>query len=150
MNDWLQQFSNWLQQAWVYIPAVLSFITAIGLPSLIQIAKIFSASKIYLSQTKTLIGKFNQTVKIVNQLKDYIDSLKGDWEKFLEDEISYEEKRLDAVYNIKQKKVIEDHILYLNKKLEATRKKEALPEAKEITLEELNSDKKKIKVKVKE
>mgnify|MGYP003338409747 CR=1 FL=1 len=51
---------NWLcQQAWIYIPAILSFISAIGLPSLVQIAKIFSSAKLYLTQVTKLKDKIN-------------------------------------------------------------------------------------------
>lgn len=150
MSEWLQQFSEWCQQAWVYIPAVLSFITAIGLPSLVQIAKIFKSAKLYLTQTKTLIGKFNEVVKVVNQLKDSIKSLKGDIEQFLKDEIDYDEKRLQFTYNAKQKEAIRGHIDYLKKKLDIVQKMPELPNVVEFTQDELNPDKKKIKVKVKE
>lgn len=150
MNEWLVKFTEWCQQAWVYIPAILSFITAIGLPSLVQIAKIFKSAKLYLTQTKTLIGKFNEVVKVVNQLKDVIKTLRHDIEQFLEDEIAYDEKKLLAVYNAKEKEMIRGHIEYLKQKLDNVKKLNELPDVKEFTQDELNLDKKKIKVKVKE
>ena len=89
MSEWLLKFSEWCQQAWVYIPAVLSFITAIGLPSLVQIAKIFKSAKLYLTQTKSIMGKFKEVVKVVKQLIEFIKTLRGDIEQFLKDEIDY-------------------------------------------------------------
>ena len=150
MSEWLLKFSEWCQQAWVYIPAVLSFITAIGLPSLVQIAKIFKSAKLYLTQTKSLMGKFNEVVKVVKQLIEFIKTLRGDIEQFLKDEIDYDEKRLQYTYNAKEKEAIRGHIKYLKEKLDSVQKLGELPEVKEFTQEELNLDKKKIKVKVKE
>ena len=148
--EWLDRFGEWCQQAWVYIPAILSFITAIGLPSLVQIAKIFKSAKLYLTQTKTLMGKFNEVVKIVKELIAFIKNLKGDMEQFLEDEIAYDKERLEHTYNVKQKAAIENHISYLEEKLAKIQGMKELPTVKEFTEEELNLDKKKIKVKVKE
>lgn len=147
--EWLQKFGDLCQQAWFYLPAVLSFITAVGLPSLVQIAKIFKSAKLYLTQTKTLIGKFNEVIKVVKQLKEFINTLKGDIEQFLVDEIKYDEKRLTYVYNAKEKKVIEEHVAYLKQKLDTVQKMPELPDVIEFTQDELNPDKKKIKVKVK-
>ena len=151
MSEWLNKLSEFLQQAWVYIPAILSFITAIGLPSLVQIAKIFASAKLYITQTKTLMGKFNEVVKVVQQLIKLIEAIKGDMVDFLKDEIAYDQEKLKCTYNAKEKKAIEGHIAYLQAKLDKVEHlDEQLPTINEISEEELNQDKKKkVKLKVK-
>ena len=73
--EWLNEFGEWLKQAWVYLPAILSFISAIGFPSMVQIAKIFSSAKLYLSQAKTLKDKINVLVKTTNAFNSVCNEL---------------------------------------------------------------------------
>ena len=136
MNDFLNKLGEWLKQAWVYIPAILAFISAIGLPSLVQIAKIFASAKLYLTKVSVLLKKTNETVDEVNRLLDFMIAE-------IDDDIHYEQRRLSASFNIKEKEIIAERIDLLCKR------KERLSNRKIEKLQEEDVSKKKVKVKVK-
>lgn len=54
----MDQFLNFLkwccEQAYIYVPTILAFISAIGIPSLVSIAKIVSNAKQTYKMLKTL------------------------------------------------------------------------------------------------
>lgn len=146
MNEILEQINYWLQQAWVYIPAILSVITAFGLPSLIQISKIFSSAKLYLGQVSKLLKKVNESVVMLNRLISYMHEQ-------IDEEITYLENLKKCTYNKKQIAVIDDRLNKLEEQKAATLKlfineikKEEI--SKETIIKE-NKEAKKVKVRVK-
>lgn len=148
MSEWLNQLGEWFKQAWVYIPMILSFITAIGLPSLVQIAKIFSSARLYLTQVKTLKEKLNVAIETTNQTNKVCGFLMERLEEDVANRIEFLELQLVCTYNKKMQEVIRNEIEKLKARLQ---------EYKNITigqLIELVSDrdlqpKKVVKVKVK-
>ena len=149
MNDWLSRFSEWLQQAWVYIPAILSFITAIGLPSLVQIAKIFASAKLYLTQTKTLLGKLNEVIKLYNNLVTMYEDTKELYVAVMEDEICFDSEIMSKTINVKLKDAYAKRIDTLNKRTDLLRSQQKISKLDEIKEEDLEMAKKSVKLKVK-
>lgn len=92
-------FNNLLEQAYVYIPMVCTFITAVGLPSIVQISKIVASANLYLTQVKVLKNKVNECVDTNNKMIDYIDHLTND-------EIEYNKQLYKVTANQKQKALI--------------------------------------------
>lgn len=139
MNDFLDTLNYYLQQAWVYLPMVLSFITAFGLPSLVQIAKIFASAKLYLTQVKTLLKKVNECVDTIDKMVDFIDA-------FVDKELEHNEQMIETTINRKQKQMLENHKIELldMKKQSATFKVQKVGKADLPTKAE-----KKVKVRVK-
>lgn len=136
MNEFLDKLSYWLQQAYVYLPIILSFISAIGLPSLVQIAKIFASAKLYLTRTKVLMNKVNECVDTINKMSNMINS-------FIDNELVFTEQLESSSYNKKQKALCIEHKQHLIelKTKSMNFKVEVIPQ------EELQK-KKKVKVKV--
>lgn len=139
MQEFMNQVGEFLKQAWVYIPAIISFISAIGFPSLVSIAKIVASAKVYLAQTSKILAKVNEAVDVANRMVEVIESN-------LNDEITFCEQLHDSTYSKKEKAVLEERVKTLKKKKEELllRKVEAIPE------EELAPKKVKVKVKIKD
>ena len=70
MDNFFEQLNQFMQKAYFYIPAILAFITAVGLPSLVQIAKIVAYAKVYLAQSSRILKKMNETVEQVEPLNE--------------------------------------------------------------------------------
>lgn len=102
-------WNNLLEQAYIYIPMVCTFITAVGLPSLVQVAKIFASANLYLTQVKYLKNKVNECVEMNNKMIEYIDN-------FVDDEISYNTELLKCTYNKQQKQLIIKRITSLEQR----------------------------------
>lgn len=135
MDNFFESLNHFLQQAYVYIPAVLAFISAFGIPSLVQIAKIVAAAKIYLTQASKFIGKTNETLAQVNRIADFVLQT-------LDDDAAFFEELAATTYNKKQKEA------YLTRAASIrAKKKNAF--AKIEAIKEDPQPKKKVKVKVK-
>lgn len=146
MNEFLDQVNYYLQQAWVYLPMILSFITAFGLPTLVQLAKIFSSAKLYLGQVSKILKKVNESVILLKKMAKFM-------QESIDKEIAYLENLQKCTYNKKQQKLIEQRLLVLkDKKINALSfvideiKKE---EVSKETIKRENKEAKKIKVRVK-
>lgn len=139
MEEFLNKLGEFLKQAWVYIPAILSFISAIGFPSLVSIAKVLASAKVYLAQTAKILTKVNEAVDVANRMVEVIESN-------LNDEITFCEQLGDSTYSKKVKAVLDERVKTLKKKKEELllKKVEAIPE------EELAPKKVKVKVKIKD
>ena len=147
--EWLNQLGEWLKQAWVYIPAVLSFISAIGVPSLVQIAKIFSSAKLYLEQVKTLKGKINVLVDTVNAFNGACNQLINVEIQNLSEELNFLELQKALTYNKKMQELIEERIKQIKAKIEELSNTTVADLVKQIEDQELaKKPTKKVKVKV--
>lgn len=151
MEQFLNNLSAWFQQAWVYIPAILSFISAIGLPSLVQIAKIFTSAKLYLQNTKTIKDKVNVVINTVNQFNKACDYLVQVQVQNLAEELHFLELQKALTYNKKMQELIEQRIEQIKQRIEDLKKITIGDIIKQIEDTELASNKKatkKVKVKV--
>lgn len=149
MNNFLETLSSWLQQAWVYIPAILSFITAIGLPSLIQISKIFLSAKLYLEQVKTLKDKINVLISTTNAFNKVCNDLIQIQLQELADQIEFLELQKALTYNKKLQKAIQERIEKIKAKIEELRQMNVGELVDKIIDADLNKkSSKKVKVKV--
>ena len=135
MNEFLDNLGNWLKQAYVYIPAILAFISSIGFPSLVQIAKIVSAAKLYVTQISVVFKKMNETLEEVNKLSDFILAT-------IEEDAQFFEAMAETTYNKKQKQA------YLERAAILRSRKDNAFKRIELLKEETKQTKKKIKVKV--
>ena len=135
MEEFFENLGYWLEQAYVYIPAILAFISSIGFPSLVQIAKIFASAKIYLSKISVILKKTNETVECVNALADFcLDMIDKDAEFF--------DQMAECTFNKKEKELYQKRAAALReRKANAFKKIESLKE-------DVEASKKKIKVKV--
>lgn len=135
MNEFLNTLGEWLKQAYVYIPAILAFISSIGFPSLYQIAKIVASVKLYVTQISVVFKKMNETLEQVNRISDFVLQTLDEDAKFFEDMAA-------TTYNKKQQKLFLDRAAAIRaRKAVAFKKIEALKE-------DAAQDKKKMKVKV--
>lgn len=133
--EFLDKLSEILSQAYVYIPAILSFISAIGFPSMVQIAKIFSSAKLYVTQIAKVFKKMNETVDVVNNLTDFIIST-------LDEDAQFFEAFAETTYNKNQRQACLDRAAAIRARKQLVFKK--IEELKE----EQSAKKKKVKVKV--
>lgn len=138
MDEFLNQLSYWLSQAYVYIPAILTAISSIGFPAIVQIAKIFASAKLYLQQVSVLLKKLNECVVQVQGICELVTA-------WTENDIAFHEELAKTTINKKQRLVIENHVnsLKQRKVLVSNMKIKALEKS------ELEPKKVKIKVKVK-
>ena len=138
MDEFLNQLSYWLSQAYVYIPAILTAISSIGFPAIVQIAKIFASAKLYLQQVSVLLKKLNECVVQVQGICELVTA-------WTENDIAFHEELAKTTINKKQRIVIENHVnsLKQRKVLVSNMKIKALEKS------ELEPKKVKIKVKVK-
>jgi hypothetical protein len=138
MDEFLNQLSYWLSQAYVYIPAILTAISSIGFPAIVQIAKIFASAKLYLQQVSVLLKKLNECVVQVQGICELVTA-------WTENDIAFHEELAKTTINKKQRLVIENHVnsLKQRKGLVSNMKIKALEKS------ELEPKKVKIKVKVK-
>lgn len=138
MDEFLNQLSYWLSQAYVYIPAILTAISSIGFPAIVQIAKIFASAKLYLQQVSVLLKKLNECVVQVQGICELVTV-------WTENDIAFHEELAKTTINKKQRLVIENHVnsLKQRKVLVSNMKIKALEKS------ELEPKKVKIKVKVK-
>lgn len=138
MDEFLNQLSYWLSQAYVYIPAILTAISSIGFPAIVQIAKIFASAKLYLQQVSVLLKKLNECVVQVQGICELVTA-------WTENDIAFHEEIAKTTINKKQRLVIENHVnsLKQRKVLVSNMKIKALEKS------ELEPKKVKIKVKVK-
>ena len=135
MNEFLDNLNHWISQAYVYIPAILAFISSIGFPSLVQIAKIVSSAKLYVTQISVVFKKMNETLDEVNKLSDFILTT-------LEEDAAFFEAMAETTYNKKQKQAFIDRAAALRRRKDyAFKRIEALKE-------DAVANKKKVKVKV--
>lgn len=95
MEEFLNNLGEWMKQAYVYIPAILSFISAIGFPSLVQISKIVASVKLYVTQIQVILKKLNETVEAFNDLADFVLVT-------LDEDAAFFEELADTTYNKKQ------------------------------------------------
>lgn len=138
MDEFLNQLSYWLSQAYIYIPAILTAISSIGFPAIVQIAKIFASAKLYLQQVSVLLKKLNECVVQVQDICELVTA-------WTENDIAFHEELAKTTINKKQRLVIENHVnsLKQRKVLVSNMKIKALEKS------ELEPKKVKIKVKVK-
>lgn len=138
MDEFLNQLSYWLSQAYIYIPAILTAISSIGFPAIVQIAKIFASAKLYLQQVSVLLKKLNECVVQVQGICELVTA-------WTENDIAFHEELAKTTINKKQRLVIENHVnsLKQRKVLVSNMKIKALEKS------ELEPKKVKIKVKVK-
>ena len=138
MEEFLNKLGEFLKQAWVYIPAILSFISAIGIPSLVSIAKIVASAKVYLAQTAKILAKVNEALDVANKMVEFIESN-------LDDEIRFCEELGKATYSKREKAVLSERVEMLKRKKEELllKKVDAIPE-------EIAPKKVKVKVKIKD
>lgn len=138
MDEFLNQLSYWLSQAYIYIPAILTAISSIGFPAIVQIAKIFASAKLYLQQVSVLLKKLNECVAQVQGICELVTA-------WTENDIAFHEELAKTTINKKQRLVIENHVnsLKQRKVLVSNMKIKALEKS------ELEPKKVKIKVKVK-
>lgn len=135
MDNFLDNLHHWLSQAYVYIPAILAFISSIGFPSLVQIAKIVSSVKLYVTQIQVVFKKMNETLEEVNKLSDFVLST-------LDEDAQFFEALAETTYNKKQRQAFLDRVASIrNRRQFAFKKIETLKE-------ESAPKKKKVKVKV--
>ena len=136
MEETLDFINNLLQQAYFYIPAILGFISAIGFPSLVQIAKIVASVKLYITKIAVVFSKVNETVEATNKLADLVLSYMDDDAKFFEDLAATE-------YNKKRRQA------YLDRAETIRRRKQESIKHIDLLKEEVEKAKKKVRVKVK-
>lgn len=136
MEEFLEKLGYWLQQAWVYIPAVLAFISAVGIPALVQIAKILAAARSYLSQNAKLKGKANETLEEVNKMAEALSSS-------LREEAEFLESLAATAYNKKQKAAIMERARKLRQRADG-----GFSKIERIAEEADPKNKRKVKVKV--
>lgn len=135
MDQFLDTLGEWLRQAYVYIPAILAFISSIGFPSLVQIAKIVSSVKLYVTQISVVFRKMNETLDEVNKLSDFVLTT-------LDEDAAFFEAMAETTYNKKQKQMFMERAETIRgRKSMAFRKIESLKE-------DVAQKKKKVKVKV--
>jgi len=130
MEETLDFINNLLQQAYFYIPAILGFISAVGFPSLVQIARIVAAVRLYVAKIAVVTTKVNETVSAVNALAEFTVSYMDEDAKFFEDlaETEYNKKRKEAylkraeVLRQRKAKAIK-HIEAIKEELESAKRK---------------------------
>lgn len=135
MDNFFEQLNQFMQKAYFYIPAILAFITAVGLPSLVQIAKIVAYAKVYLAQASRILKKMNETVEQVNAIADFVLSS-------LDEDAAFFEELAATTYNKKQKEA------YLAQASRIRSKRQRALGKIEILKEDVETAKKKVKVKV--
>lgn len=136
MNDFFDNLGYWLRQAYIYIPAILAFISSIGFPSLVQIAKIVSSAKLYITQIQVVFKKMNETLEEVNKLSDFVL-------RTIEEDATFFEALAETTYNKKQRQALLERAQALRERKKLAFKQ--IESIKETAIEK----KKKIKVKVK-
>ena len=136
--DFFDSVAYWLSQAYVYIPSILAMISAIGFPSIVQIAKIFSSAKLYLTQVKILLQKVNECVTQITNICDLVIA-------WTDNDIAFQEQLAKTTINKKQKVVIENQINALKER----RKLIGGWTVKKLEKSELETKKSKVKIKVK-
>lgn len=136
MEEVLEAINNFVSQAYFYIPAVMGFISAVGFPSLAQIARIVAAVRLYVGKIAVVTAKVNETVSAVNALAEYTVSYMDEDAKFFEDlaETEYNKKRKQA---------------YLDRAETLRRRKAEAVKHIELLKEEVEKAKKKVRVRVK-
>ena len=135
MDEFLNQLSYWLSQAYVYIPAILTAISSIGFPAIVQIAKIFASAKLYLQQVSVLLKKLNECVVQVQGICELVTA-------WTENDIAFHEELAKTTINKKQRLVIENHVnslkqrkvLVSNMKIKALEKSELEPKKVKINV----------------
>lgn len=135
MEEFLNNLGEWMKQAYVYIPAILSFISAIGFPSLVQISRIFASAKLYVTQAQVIMKKVNETVDAVNELGDFILVT-------MDEDAAFFEELASTTYNKKQQQAYIARASAIRSRRQAAAFK--IEEIKESAIKK----KKKIKVKV--
>ena len=131
----IDTINYWLQQAWVFLPAVLSFISAFGFPTLLQIAKIVSSTKLFMVQNQKVYTKVNENAELVNVLlKENKDTINED--------IQFFTQLKEAIVNQKVKDVIDTRIQTLNARAERLNNVNeiTLIKAEEVSQEQLKLD----------
>lgn len=133
---WLKEA---FQQAYVYIPTILAFISAVGIPSLVKIGQIVSNSKAYLQSAKTLKDVVNG---VTNTFQQIIDTILIDYEQ----ELAELEMERAITINKKMKELLD---------LKIARVKECIEKYKNMSVAELiekvgniEVTKKRVKIKV--
>lgn len=112
MMDWLNEFSQNLP-AWVvsWVSIGASFITAIGLPSIIACARTYSKAGLYLYNAKKLTDHQNELVAKHNKQNMLLVD-------FVKTQIAMLEMMASTEHNIAKKKNLETQIELDNKYLE--------------------------------
>lgn len=135
-------FKEIFEKAYIYVPTICAFITSIGIPALVSIAKIVSNAKTYLQSAKTL----KQVVDVVtNVCQSLIDTILLDYENQLkelelEKAITHNKKALELL------EMKEGRINNCIQKYQSMTMKELIDKALAIELNK--GKKKKVKVKV--
>lgn len=148
MNDFLIQLSNFFQQAYVWVTSMCAVIVAIGVPSIVQVAKIFASAKLYLTQTKTLLGKLNACIKTINELNTLVGTLMDRLESSEQNELTYLKKLELVTFNKKEQQVIQERIAIIENDLTKLHEAKGVDSLPELTPEEMDNPKKRIKIKV--
>lgn len=148
MNDWLANMSVWFQQAWVWVTSMCAIIVGIGLPSLVQVGKIFASAKLYLTQTKTLLGKLNAVVQTCNSLNALVGTLMKKIEDDKTGELEFLKNLKLVSFNKKEQEVINARIESIENELSSLHEIKGVENVAELTAEEMDNPKKRVKIKV--
>lgn len=70
--EWIQQL---FEKAYFYIPTILAAMSAIGIPSIVSLAKLITNAKYFLSELSLVFSKINEIVTIVQRLIDNSNQL---------------------------------------------------------------------------
>lgn len=149
MNDVIEQANYWISQAFIYIPAILTFITAVGLPCIVAVCKVVANTQIWLSQAKTFLGKINALVKCVNALNKQVTNLTNALIQSKLSEIEFLKSQILVTYNKKQQECFKQRIAILEKDIDAICNNHGIENVDELNDAELDNPKKRLKVKVK-
>lgn len=70
--EWIQQL---FEKAYFYIPTILAAMSAIGIPSIVSLAKLITNAKYFLSELSLVFSKINEIITIVQRLIDNSNQL---------------------------------------------------------------------------
>ena len=70
--EWIQQL---FEKAYFYIPTIVAAMSAIGIPSIVSLAKLITNAKYFLSELSLVFSKINEIVTIVQRLIDNSNQL---------------------------------------------------------------------------
>lgn len=139
--DWLNElFTN----ANIYIPTIISFLSALGIPAIVATCRTAAKASVYLYNVKKLQKKTNENIDYTNAIKErYINSLNNEKE--------YLNQELAIIHNEKRKQLINARLDYINNDI-ANLSKIEVGHIELSTAKEIKEEKKlnKVRIKVKE
>lgn len=137
----MEQFLEFISQAYVYIPASVIAVLAILIPAIVKIAKICTSN----TANAVRIALLRKTVK---ELIEEVEGMQDSFIEDLENELNYYVSENAFLINKRQKMLNEQRITMIKSKLEKLNASKQRIEAKKEADAELENSKKKVRIKV--